>query len=314
MDDWTAVWHDVADTMREHRVAGRRHLLTEDSLRMATVLALERSGVSTNDLAIEVADPLLIGGKLDLVIGPAEARTVIEIKYPRGSRTGVSPDTMTHGELLRDFLRVALVPAWDRWVVIALGQDLRRYLTRRGPALWSDAVGKPFVLERAALELLPKTALDGIGPLAYRLPVRAMCAASIPIDVDLGFFAFRIEAPTADAASGALTGRSADAIPTMRQPRTPATEGRVTGRGSARGEIIAAIRALTTRAGRSEVTVQEVVDEMRRASSTYAESTVRTMLTSHMCAQIHGPNIGSYDDVDRVGRGTYRLRSTGQSD
>jgi hypothetical protein len=57
--------------------------------------------------------------------------------------------------------------------------------------------------------------------------------------------------------------------------------------------------------------VQQVVDEMRRNGSRYAESTVRTMLTSHMCAQVQGPNIGTYDDVDRVDRGTYRLREPG---
>jgi hypothetical protein len=78
--------------------------------------------------------------------------------------------------------------------------------------------------------------------------------------------------------------------------------------GTARAEILAAIQALITRSGRPEVRVQEVVDEMRRSGSSYAESTVRTMLTSHMCAQVHGPNIASYDDVDRIDRGTYRLR------
>ena len=45
-----------------------------------------------------------------------------------------------------------------------------------------------------------------------------------------------------------------------------------------------------------------------RQGSRYAESTVRTMMASHMCAQVQGPNIGSYDDLDRVGRGEYRLR------
>jgi len=58
------------------------------------------------------------------------------------------------------------------------------------------------------------------------------------------------------------------------------------------------------------VAVQDVVDEMRQMDCAYAESTIRTMMTSHMCAQAQGPNIATYDDFDRVDRGIYRLRST----
>jgi hypothetical protein len=38
---------------------------------------------------------------------------------------------MTLGELIRDFLRVAVVDAEDRWVVQVLQPELRRYLSRR---------------------------------------------------------------------------------------------------------------------------------------------------------------------------------------
>lgn len=61
------------------------------------------------------------------------------------------------------------------------------------------------------------------------------------------------------------------------------------GRGGARTAIIEAIRRLTTRAGSEVVTIQEVVDELRRSASPYAESTIRTMMSSHMCAQARGP-------------------------
>lgn len=53
---------------------------------------------------------------------------VIELKYPRDSRSGISPDTMTLGELLRDFLRVAAVPADQPWVVQILNPRLQRFL------------------------------------------------------------------------------------------------------------------------------------------------------------------------------------------
>jgi hypothetical protein len=273
---------------------------------MCTVLALEDAGVAPGDMAIEVFDPILRGGKLDLVVGvPGEARVVVELKYPRGSRSGISPDTMTLGELLRDFLRVAVVPAQDRWVVIVLAPELRRYLARRGTSVWVDEPGQVLVIERAMLEALPKTARDAIGALEWLLPVRATCVVAAPVDVDLALFAYRVEAPAADATSGPL----AFPTPIARVGPTPG-RGPSVRAGTARAEILTAIQALASRSGRPDVTVQEVVDEMRRGGSSYAESTVRTMLTSHMCAQVHGPNIGTYDDVDRVDRGTYRLRIT----
>jgi hypothetical protein len=104
--DWKQVWVDVAHRLSEHRAAGRGLLLTEDSVRWCTVLALESLGVSPDRPAIEVLTPVLAGGKLDLTVD-GSGGTVIELKYPRASRTGISPDTMTLGELIRDFLLVA---------------------------------------------------------------------------------------------------------------------------------------------------------------------------------------------------------------
>lgn len=148
---WAVVWGDVARQLSQHRAAGRQHLLTEDTVRMCAVLALEEVGVPPGDVSIEVFDPALRGGKVDLVVAGPGGRTVVELKYPRGSRSGISPDTMTLGELLRDFLRVALVPAEDRWVVTVLGPPVRRYLARRGPTLWVDKPGQELILERRAL-------------------------------------------------------------------------------------------------------------------------------------------------------------------
>lgn len=305
VDVWRTVWLDVGRRVAAHRLAGRRHLLTEDAVRMCTVLALEEVGVDPSDLAIEVLEPALGGGKLDLVVTTKAGPAVVELKYPRGSRSGVSPDTMTLGELLRDFLRVALVPASDRWVVVVLEPELRRYLSRRGSSLWTDEPEGTLVLERAVLEALPKTARDAIGSMEWLLPVRATCVVAAPVDVDLALFAYRIEAPAAGCIPAALV--FADPVPATSVPAATAPTVRPK---AARAQILTAIGALARRSGQPEVTVQEVVDEMRRAGSTYAESTVRTMLTSHMCAQVHGPNIATYDDVDRTGRGTYRLRST----
>jgi hypothetical protein len=308
---WAQVWADVARQVGEHRGAGRRHLLTEDTVRMCSILSLQATGVAPGDMTIEVFDPVLKGGKVDLVVGPPEHRTVVELKYPRGSRTGISPDTMTFGELLRDFLRVALVPAADRWVVTVLEPELRRYLSRRDSPVWADTPGAEMVLEREVLEGLPKTARDAIGPLAWRLPVRAECVVAAPVDVDLALFAFRVAAPDAAATVAPLAvGLHALApSPTPALPTRATSSARAARRPTARSEILDAIEALLVRSGRDEVSVQAVVDEMRRRGSSYAESTVRTMMTSHMCVQVQGPNIASYDDLERVDRGTYRLRN-----
>lgn len=302
---WASVWSDVARRLGEHRAAGRRHLLTEDTVRMCTVLALEKVGVSPNDMGIEVYDSILGGGKVDLVVTGDEGRTVIELKYPRASTSGMSADTMTLGELIRDFLRVAIVPAADRWVVTVLEPELRRYLSRREDLRWTWERGQSVVMEREALEALPKTARDAIGSLAWLLPVQATCVVSAAVDVDLALFAYQVEQPAQDGSAAPLV--ALDQAPVLTSASGAARQVRP---GTAREEILAAIRGLASRSGRSEVTVQQVVDEVRRGGSSYAESTVRTMLTSHMCAQVHGPNIGSYDDVDRVDRGTYRLRPT----
>jgi hypothetical protein len=48
--------------------------------------------------------------------------------------------------------------------------------------------------------------------------------------------------------------------------------------------------------------------EMRRRGTTYAESTVRTVLSSHMCVDLSGPGVATHADVERMGRGSYRLR------
>lgn len=303
--NWAEIWTDVARQLRTHRAAGRGHVLTEDSVRLCTILSLQSGGVPPQALQIEVFDPVLKGGKVDLVVSDPVGRTVLELKYPRGSRTGISPDTMTFGELLRDFLRVALLPAEDRWVVMVLGAALRRYISRNSAGWWVEQPSETLTLTRSDLEALPKTARDAIGPLEWMLPVIATCMAAEPIDVDLALFAYQLQRPNSDLIAAPLTAAEVSTGATTRH--SPAVS---PGKTTARAEILAAIKTLVARSGHPEVTVQDVVDEMRRMGRPYAQSTIRTMITSHMCAQTHGPNIATYDDLDRVDRGTYRRRTT----
>jgi hypothetical protein len=71
---WDRVWRNVAERLTAHRIAGRGHLLTEDVVRMETVLALAGVGVSASRLAAEVLAPGLHGGNLDLVVDPPVGR------------------------------------------------------------------------------------------------------------------------------------------------------------------------------------------------------------------------------------------------
>jgi hypothetical protein len=53
---------------------------------------------------------------------------------------------------------------------------------------------------------------------------------------------------------------------------------------TARDEILAALPAICARAADGTFTPQDVVDELRRRGSTYAVSTIRTLVVSRMCA------------------------------
>ncbi len=73
---WPDVWSDVARRLAAHPTAGRGHLLTEDVVRMETVLALGSAGVQARRLAFEHVAPELAGGKLDLVLDPPDGAVV----------------------------------------------------------------------------------------------------------------------------------------------------------------------------------------------------------------------------------------------
>jgi hypothetical protein len=67
------------------------------------------------------------------------------------------------------------------------------------------------------------------------------------------------------------------ALPAGTTPVLPGT------RDGARREILAAIRAVLARSGTTTFTPTQVVTEMTRRGTGYAESTMRTMITAHMC-------------------------------
>lgn len=71
----------------------------------------------------------------------------------------------------------------------------------------------------------------------------------------------------------------------------------------ARDEILQALDGLG-----DTFTPDEVIQEMRRRDSSYAESTIRTHVVSRMCSNAPDNHAKTYDDLERVADGLYRRR------
>lgn len=188
MTTWIHLWRDVAAQIEEQVQRGRQHLLTEDSLRWATVEALERSGMSPDEIAFEYLLP--DRGKVDLVV-KSPPSIAVEFKFPRDSRTGISPDTMTMGELLKDLLRLSdpsIAP--DRWAVMLLNERLRRYLERRTDCAWTFEEGGRLDIGAEQLAQLPQTAAR---TLRWSPTTRVQATCCVAADVrDLRLVAYQM--------------------------------------------------------------------------------------------------------------------------
>jgi hypothetical protein len=83
-------------------------------------------------------------------------------------------------------------------------------------------------------------------------------------------------------------------------------------RNGARREILEAIRFVLARSNGSTFTVAGITEEMHRVGTGYAESTIRTMISAHMCANAPDNAGTTFDDLERTERGVYRLARAGQ--
>lgn len=169
--NWVAVWEALCVAMAAEVTAGRGHLLTEDRLRWALISALEAAGVESSSIALEVRDAQ-VGGPLDLVIG---SEVAFELKFPRDARSGASPDSMTFGELLRDFYRLARVAMPQRFVVEMIGDRLRRHLERRSEVAWTWTPPTELILPAGLRGELPATAAGRLPAWTESMTVTARC-------------------------------------------------------------------------------------------------------------------------------------------
>jgi hypothetical protein len=76
---------------------------------------------------------------------------------------------------------------------------------------------------------------------------------------------------------------------------------------TARDEVLAAARTLTVKGTDGTFTVDDIVAELRRRESKYAESTIRTHVASRMCSNAPDNHAVTYDDLVRTDSGRYRL-------
>lgn len=80
--------------------------------------------------------------------------------------------------------------------------------------------------------------------------------------------------------------------------------------GTAREQILSAIDRIT-RSPNDTFTLQDVLAELTASGTDLADSTIRTHVTSRMCADSPDHHGTTYDDLERVERGLYRRRAGG---
>jgi hypothetical protein len=80
---------------------------------------------------------------------------------------------------------------------------------------------------------------------------------------------------------------------------------------ASRDEVLAAAKELAAGSSDSTFTIEEIVDHLRRRGSSYRYKppTIRTHVTSRMCANALGHHAVTYRDLVLIGDGRYRVNS-----
>ena len=186
---WASILPRVQELLAADCVRGARHLLTEDRLRWHLIVALGEAGIPIRQLRTEATVPGI--GPIDLVIGEPPIWQ-IELKFPRDPTVKNAPDTMTTGELLRDFARLAGCPSSEGGMAIQVIPDrLRDHLTRRRDVRWAWTPNEVILLSPALLDALPKTARGAIGLARLEEEIGACCIYS-GHTADLSLLAYTI--------------------------------------------------------------------------------------------------------------------------
>jgi hypothetical protein len=272
------------------------------------------------------------GVHLDLLVYLDGASTAIELKYLlAGLRSTVdgelfdlphqSANDISRHDVVKDITRVEAVLAdgyADYGCVLVLTNDrgywqpaaragtidaeFRLYEGRvlEGTLRWADRAGTGTTIGR-------DTPLSLTGRYACRW--RDYSQVSLDSDRTAIFRYLLINASRRQAGPPAPQDARPEMQPTPGLPPAASTRHPA---GSAREEILAAARKLAGRSPDRSFTLMEIIAETRRSSSRYAESTIRTHVTSRMCADSPDHHGTTYDDLERLGRGRYRLHTASQ--
>jgi hypothetical protein len=73
-----------------------------------------------------------------------------------------------------------------------------------------------------------------------------------------------------------------------------------------REAVLAAFDRLESQHRRKDFDLSEIVQEVLNGTGNFAESTIRTHVTSKMCVQAPTNHAMKYADLDRIGVGRYR--------
>jgi hypothetical protein len=273
------------------------------------------------------------GVHLDLLIALDGIRTAIEVKYLlAGLHASVggelfdlpnqSANDISRHDVVKDITRVETVLTdgyADQGCVLVLSND-RSYWQ---PPLRAESIDAAFRLHegRVLQGTLTWAARAGAGTTKgrdtpLRLAGRYTChwhdysQVSLPQGRPAVFRYLPITAsadrdsshPVADAGHDTAMAGSPTMSPHQPQASDPA--------GSARREILTAARTLASRSPDGSFTLMQIIAELRRTGTRYAESTIRTHVTSRMCADSPDHHGTTYDDFERLDRGRYRLRRT----
>lgn len=310
-----AMWRDVAAELHDCRGMGLGRLLTEDAVRFSIARALVAAGVEPRELRTDRPHPKMPGTRIDLTVGDPSPHALFELSYPREPSSVNAPRTMILGHVLSDFVRLATYPGeLDRVFVYVETASLRRYVhgvvDRHGINLHANTV----TLARETFAALPATALNSLDLAVPEHDIRARRIVHLPVDGDLELVIYHVEplepGPLA-LGSHETVAPPGDAVQ-IEQPRLPSI-GQPAQRTTARREILDAINAVLTRSGANTFTPAEIVAELNRRGTSYAESTIRTMITGHLCRNAPDNAATTYDDLERTDRGRYRLARSGSS-
>jgi hypothetical protein len=187
---WDDVWRATAEQLGVYRDAGLESLLTEDVVRFSTVQQLAATGVAPARIEAEWRRPGVPDAVDLVVVGPPDAAAV-EFKFPREPRETNAAWTQHLGEVLKDFYRLAHMPAGfdQRWAVQLLSKRVRRYLdgvADRHDVRLGLSAGEATFLSPARVRALPATAHKGLARWLEDLPiVEARCVATHPVGDDL---------------------------------------------------------------------------------------------------------------------------------